>query len=97
MRKAILAITLMAITALAAPRDAAAQVSLHIGQPGFSLHAGPPLYGPPVVVAPPPAVAYGPPVYYRPYYYGGHGHWKHWDKHWKKHHGWHHKHHGDWD
>jgi hypothetical protein len=95
MRKAILAITLMAITALAAPRDAAAQVSLHIGQPGFSLHAGPPLYGPPVVVAP-PALAYGPPVYYpyRPHYYRGHGHWKHWDKHWKKHH---HKHHGHWD
>ena len=89
-----LTITPMAITALAT-RGRAAQVSLH--QPGFSLQAGPPLYGPPVVVAPPPAVAYGPPVYYRPYYYGGHGHWKHWDKHWKKHHGWHHKHHGDWD
>jgi hypothetical protein len=96
MRNAILAITLLAITAVAAPRPAAAQVSLHIGQPGFSLHAGPPI-GPPVVVAP-PAVAYGPPVYYGPRYYEykGHGHWKHWHKH----HGWHHKHHGhdgDWD
>jgi len=97
MRNSILALTLLATTALAAPRNAAAQVSLHIGQPGFSLHAGPPLYGPPVVVAP-PAVAYGPPVYYGPpyYKYKGRGHWKHWHKH----HGWHHKHHGhhgDWD
>jgi hypothetical protein len=83
MRKAILAITLMAITALAAPRDAAAQVSLHIGQPDYSLHAGPPLYGPPVVVY------YGP----RYYKYKGHGHWKHRHKHWKHHH----KHHGHWD
>src|SRR5262245_14133780 len=97
MRNAILALTLLTITALAAPRNAAAQVSLHIGPPGFSLHAGPPLYGPPVVVAP-PAVAYGPPIYYGPpyYKYKGRGHWKHWHKH----HGWHHKHHGDdddWD
>jgi hypothetical protein len=95
MRNTILALTLLAITALAAPRNAAAQISLHLDRPGFSLHAGPPrYYGPPVVVAP-PAVAFGPPVYYRPYYYKKHkgrGHWKHWHKH----HGWRHGH-GDWD
>src|SRR5262245_22816269 len=95
MRNAILAITLGGLAALAAPRQAAAQVSLHFDQPGFSLHAGRPpvVYGPPVALGPP--VVYGPPVYYR-------GYDKHYWKHWKKHRGWghykhHHHHHGDWD
>ena len=90
MRKTILTIMLLALTALATPRYAAADFALHVDQPGFSIYVGPPaVYGPPVAVAPPPVV-YAPPVFYgRPD--------KHFWKHWK-HHG-HHGHggDGDWD
>jgi hypothetical protein len=93
MRMTILAAALLALVSVATPRHAAAQVSIDIGTPGLSLHAGPPFYGPPVAFGP-PAVVYQPPVYYAvppPKHY-----WKHWD-HWDKHH-WHHgHHHGDWD
>ena len=92
MRKTILTATLLAIAALATPRHIAAQLSLHIEKPGFSLHAGPPIiYGPPLAVGPPPVV-YEPPVYYRPPHKH---HWKHWKKHYGRHHG--HGHHGHWD
>ena len=91
MKYTILAAGTLVLALLAAPRPAPAQVS--INGPGFSLHAGPPVYGPPVVVAP-PAVVYQPPARY--YYPPPPKHyWKHW-KHWHKHHG-HHGHHDDWD
>jgi hypothetical protein len=94
MKSTILAAAALACITLATPHRAAAQVSIDIQQPGFALHAGPPVYGPPVVV-PPPAVVYEPRAYYAPpppkHY------WKHWDKHHWEH--WHHDHghHGDWD
>ena len=93
MKKTILAATMLIFASMVAPRQAASQVSIDIEKPGLSLHAGPPVYGPPVVVAPPPAVVYqGYPRYYGPppdkHY------WKHW-KHWQH---WHHDHdHDDWD
>jgi hypothetical protein len=94
MQRFILAAVVLGFVSMVTPRQAAAQVSFDVGTPGFSLHAGPPVYPPPVVVAP-PAVVYQPPVYY------GYGpppkhYWKHWD-HWDKHH-WKHGHgHGDHD
>ena len=92
MRKTTLAAALLVFGSMATVRPTSAQVSIDVDRPGFSLHAGPPVYGPPVIVAP-PAVVYRPPVYYYPrppkHY------WKHW-KHWDKHHG-HHHHDGDWD
>ena len=88
MKKTILAATMLMLASMVAPRHAASQVSIDIGKPGFSLHAGPPVYGPPVVVAPPPAVVYqGYPSYYGPPD-------KHYWKHWHKHH-WHHHHDDD--
>jgi hypothetical protein len=96
MKRTILAAAALACITLTTPQRATAQVSIDIQQPGFGLHAGPPVYGPPVVV-PPPAVVYEPRAYYAPrppkHY------WKHWDKHhWKHwHHGHGHGHHGDWD
>ena len=93
MQRSILAATLLAFVSMVTPRHAAAQVSFDIGTPGFSLHAGPPVYPPPVVVGP-PAVVYQPPLYYGPppkHYWK---HWDHWDKHYWKH--WNkHRHHGD--
>jgi len=74
MKKTILATALLALVALAAPRPAAAGVSLFFGLPvpGVSVFGGPPVaYAPPPVVYAPPV--YAPPVYYgygRPYYYG---------------------------
>ena len=92
MRKTTLAAALLVLPLMATVRPSSGQVAIDVDKPGFSLHAGPPVYRPPVVVAP-PAVVYRPPVYYYPrppkHY------WKHW-KHWDKHHG-HHHHHGDWD
>jgi hypothetical protein len=97
MKHTILAAGTLVLALLATPRAAPAQVSIDVGRPGFSLRAGPPVYGPPVVVAP-PAVVYQPPVrYYYPYPYARppKHYWKHW-KHGHKHHG-HHGHHDDWD
>ena len=88
MKKTILAATMLIVASMVAPRQAASQVSIDIEKPGLSLHAGPPVYGPPVVVAPPPAVVYqGYPGYYGPPD-------KHYWKHWHKHH-WHHHHDDD--
>jgi hypothetical protein len=81
MKKMILALSILGLVAVAAPRSASAYVSFSIGLPGFALFSGPPVFAPPVygpVYAPPPVV-YAPPVYYgRPYpafygrpYYGG--------------------------
>jgi hypothetical protein len=93
MKYTILAAGTLVLALLAVPRPAPAQVSIDVGRPGFSLHAGPPVYGPPVVVAP-PAVVYQPPARY--YYPPPPKHyWKHW-KHWHKHHR-HHGHDDDWD
>ena len=89
MKKTILAATMLIFASMVAPRQAASQVSIDIEKPGLSLHAGPPVYGPPVVVAPPPAVVYeGYPRYYGP------PPDKHYWKHWHKHH-WHHHHDDD--
>src|SRR5262245_34673340 len=96
MRKTILTIMLLALTALATPRHAAADFALHVAQPGFSLYVGPPaIYGPPAVYGPPAAVAPPPVVYAPPVFYGRPD--KHYWKHWKdwKHHG--HWGDGDWD
>ena len=94
MKKTILAATMLIVASMVAPRQAASQVSIDIEKPGLSLHAGPPVYGPPVVVAPPPAVVYqGYPGYYGPPPLDKH-YWKHW-KHW--HHGHHDHDHDDWD
>ena len=91
MKKTILAATMLMLASMVAPRHAASQVSIDIEKPGLSLHAGPPVYGPPVVVGPPPAVVYqGYPGYYGP---PDKHYWKHW-KHWHKH-GWHHHHDDD--
>ena len=80
MKKMILALSILGLVAIVAPRPASAHVSLFFGLPGVSLFAGPPVYappvyGPPVVYAPPPAYYYGygrpfPAYYGRPYYYG---------------------------
>ena len=80
MKKMILALSILGLVAMVAPRPASANVSLFFGLPGVSLFAGPPVYappvyGPPVVYAPPPAYYYGygrpfPAYYGRPYYYG---------------------------
>jgi hypothetical protein len=60
MKKALVALGVLALAALVRPAPAAADFSLSIGLPGFGLHVHDP--------APPP-VYYGPPVYYpRPYY-----------------------------
>jgi hypothetical protein len=100
MKKTILALTILGLVAVAAPRPASAAVSFFVGVPGFSLFSGPPVapvYAPPVY-APPvyaPPVVYGAPVYYprpfpfygRPYYWGGGG-WGHgWHRGWYRH-GW---------
>ena len=90
MQRSILAAMLLAFVSMVAPRHAAAQVSFDVGTPGFSLHAGPPVY-PPVVVGP-PALVYQPPIYYGP---PPKHYWKHWD-HWDEHH-WKHWHHGHGD
>jgi hypothetical protein len=75
MVKTILALSILGLVAVAAPRPASAYVSFSIGLPGFALFAGPPVVPPPVYV--PPPVVYAPPVYYgRPYYpafFYGHG------------------------
>jgi hypothetical protein len=94
MKKAILALTILGLVAVAAPRPAAA-VSFFVGVPGFSLYSGPPfvppVYAPPVYA---PPVFYAPPVYYprpypvfwgRPYWGGGWGHG--WHRGWYRH-GW---------
>jgi hypothetical protein len=66
MRKAILALGLLATVGLVAPRPASASdVSVVIGLPGFGLFVG----RPPVVVAPPPVVYVPPPVVYGPSVY----------------------------
>jgi hypothetical protein len=78
MKKMILALSILGLVAIAAPRPASANVSLFFGLPGISLFAGPPVYappvyGPPVVYAPPVYYGYGrpfPAYYGRPYYYG---------------------------
>ena len=93
MRKAILAAAMLALVSVAMPRHATGQVSIDVGRPGFSLHAGPPVYPPPIAVVP-PAVVYQPPAYYYgppPKHY-----WKHWE-HWHKHHWKHHHDDDDWD
>jgi hypothetical protein len=92
MQRTILAAAILALVSMSMPRHATAQVSIDIEKPGLSLHAGPPVYGPPVAVVP-PGVVYQPPVYYYPHY--PKHYWKHW-KHWDEHH-WHHGHHGDGD
>ena len=51
MKRTILALAVLGLVALAAPRPASARVSVFLGVPGF--FAGPPVYAPPVVVAPP--------------------------------------------
>jgi hypothetical protein len=80
MKKMILALSILGLVAIAAPRPASANVSFFFGLPGVSLFAGPPVYAPPVYA--PPPVVYAPPAYYygygrpfpayygRPYYYG---------------------------
>ena len=78
MKKMILALSILGLVAIVAPRPASAHVSLFFGLPGISLFAGPPVYappvyGPPVVYAPPVYYGYGrpfPAYYGRPYYYG---------------------------
>ena len=80
MKKMILALSILGLVAILAPRPASANVSLFFGLPGVSLFAGPPVYappvyGPPVVYAPPPVAFYGygrpfPAYYGHPYYYG---------------------------
>jgi hypothetical protein len=80
MKKMILALSILGLVAIVAPRPASAHVSLFFGLPGISLFAGPPVYappvyGPPVVYAPPAYYGYGygrpfPAYYGRPYYYG---------------------------
>ena len=57
MKKMILALSILGLVAIVAPRPASAHVSLFFGLPGVSLFAGPPVYAPPV---------YGPPVVYAP-------------------------------
>ena len=57
MKKMILALSILGLVAIVAPRPASANVSLFFGLPGVSLFAGPPVYAPPV---------YGPPVVYAP-------------------------------
>ena len=64
MKKMILALSILGLVAIAAPRPASAYVSFFFGLPGFSLFAGPPVYAPPV---------YGPPVVYAPPAYYGYG------------------------
>jgi len=95
MKKAILALTILGLVAVAAPLPASAAVSFFVGVPGFSLYSGPPfvppVYAPPVYA---PPVFYAPPVYYprpypvfwgRPYWGGGWGHG--WHRGWYRH-GW---------
>ena len=95
MKKATLALTILGLVAVAAPRPASAAVSFFVGVPGFSLYSGPPfvppVYAPPVYA---PPVFYAPPVYYprpypvfwgRPYWGGGWGHG--WHRGWYRH-GW---------
>jgi len=66
MKKALLALALLAAVMLAMPERADAHFSLSLGLPGFGLFISEP--GPsPVAYYPPPAY-YAPPVYYRPYY-----------------------------
>lgn len=58
MKEALLGTAFLGLLGLAAPRPAAARVSVFVGLPGFALFAGPPMaVAPaPVVVAPPPVV-----------------------------------------
>lgn len=69
MKKTLFGLAALALVALAAPKPAAARVSVFFGLPGFALFAGPPVVAPPVLVAPPPVV-YAPPMYYGGPYYG---------------------------
>lgn len=71
----ILALAVIGLVTLTAPRPASAEVSFFFGRPGFGLFGGPSVVvPPPVVYAPPvyygPPAFYGPPAYYgaRPYY-----------------------------
>lgn len=74
LKKMILALSILGLVAVVAPRPASAYVSFSFGLPGFGLFAGPPVYAPPVYA--PPPVVYAPPAYYygygRPFpaYYG---------------------------
>ncbi|HKA29895.1 MAG TPA: hypothetical protein VKH82_10985 [Candidatus Binatia bacterium] len=100
MKKAILALTILGLVAVAVPRPASAAVSFFVGVPGFSLYSGPPVapvYAPPVYA---PPVVYGAPVYYpRPFPFYGGPYWgaRYWGGGWG--HGWHgggHGWHGGW-
>jgi hypothetical protein len=62
LKKMILALSILGLVAVAAPRPASAYVSFSIGLPGFALFSGPPVYAPPVYA--PPPVVYAPPAYY---------------------------------
>jgi hypothetical protein len=81
LKKMILALSILGLVAVVAPRPASAYVSFSFGLPGFALFAGPPVYAPPPVVYAPPAYYYGygrpfPAYYGRPFYgrpYYGHG------------------------